>query len=323
MSLALSGAPWRTVAAQLLVSVAVIALLVWDAEPARVARVLADIDARWLGAACVVQLLSLALHEVRVWLALDRAVPAWAVIRAGLAANLVNLVLPARIADLAAGAWIAHDTGLPKLKGVGGYGIVTAMEMAAFGLTCIALFLGAAPQLEPILTGATRREATGWATLLTLGSLGMLVVVARFARRSGGDGAMRQTLRHVADGLGGRTQLAAHLGLALVQVLSILVIFRLDLAAVGADIATPWFGMAAVLALGALGGMVLPAGMGAGPAAAAAVVVPALGGTAADAVALGVLAWFTGAVPDVVLGLPLALARVGRGSPLAGYDRRP
>jgi uncharacterized membrane protein YbhN (UPF0104 family) len=311
--LALTGRPWRTVAAQLLVSVAVIGLLVWDAEPARVAAVLAEVDLRWLGLASGVQLLSLILHELRVWLALDRAVPARAVIRAGLAANLVNLVLPARVADLAAGAWIAHDTGLPKLKGVGGYGIVTAMEMAAFGLTCILLFLGAAPELEPILTGATRREATGWATLLTLGSLGVLVLMARFARRAGGEGAMRQTLRHVADGLGGRGQLAVHLALALVQVASILLIFRLNLEAVGADIATPWFGMAAVLALGALGGLVLPAGMGAGPAAAAVVVVPALGGTAADAVALGVLAWFTGAVPDVLLGLPFVLARVGRG----------
>ncbi len=297
---------------QALVSLAVIGLLWADAGPERVRQAFAGVDPRWVAAAALVQAGGLVLRATRVWAAMDRAAPYAVVVKGVLTANLGHLVVPTRVADLAGAVWIARRAGLPVERGVAAYATAGFLEAVAFGTGLMGLFVGAAPVIEQVLTGAQRREALGWVSLATLGGIGVAGVALRLlrprpavaVRRAGG---LRDRLHGAVDQartiLARPAPLLVNLLLGAVQIGVILGVFRCVLASVGLEVPVPWLCGALVMAVGAVGGLVLPPHYGANTTAAATLVLTPFGATAPEALAFGGVLWFAAAAPDVVMGL--------------------
>ncbi len=314
---------------QAVVSIGVLTLLWTDAGPQRIRQALAGVDVRWVALACSIQCGALLLRATRVWAALDGAAPWRLVVRGALAANLGHLVVPSRVADLAGAVWIARRAGLPVERGVAGYATAGFLEAVAYGTGLMALLVGAAPVIERVLTGAQRREALGWVSIATLGGIAVVAVGLRLVRGAGGDSSWgrgasgppatppllrvasspswTERLRVAVDQARGVLArpgpLALNLALGATQIGCMLIVFRCTLAAVGVQVEAPWLCGALVMAVGAVGGMVLPPHYGANTSAAATLVLTPFGATPPEALAFGGLLWFTAVVPDVIMGL--------------------
>ena len=167
-----------TAALQVLASAAVLALLVRDAEWARVRAALADADLAWLVAATAIKAVGLSLHELRIWVSLlpFTRPPLRPVIEVGFVAGLLNGVLPVRGGDLVAVGLLKREAGVSATVALAAVAITGFGEALVFGIFLLGVLALGLSRWEEIVGAAQAGEALGVGPLYKrLGSLPALL----------------------------------------------------------------------------------------------------------------------------------------------------
>ena len=310
---------WWLPAAQVAGSALVIALLLREADTEAVLGFLRQSSPGWLALALVVKALALVLHEVRLWLAFNPPrPPPRRTVAIGLAAGLLNTVLPMRAGDVIAIAMLKRECRVSVGKATAAIGVSSFLEAALFGCLLLGVLVAGAGRFDELIDAASHREALQWVTVATLGGVALAtgaVILGRRLRpepepdRPSPLALLRETLRQTSGSLGAPARLGMHVGLAAVDVLATVGAFALLLPAVGLDVPLPFLAASGVLAVSALASIVLPPTYGAGPAAASVAVLAAFGVDAAGALAFAAGYWVVSQAPAAVLGLPCLIGR--------------
>lgn len=319
--LPLSGKPqarardWLLRGLQLLASVAVLWVLSRDLDAERVRAVLTGGALGWLALGCAIKTSTLVLHEVRLWLAFAKPRPPLSrVLGIGLAAGVLNLVLPARAGDFAAIAMLHKECELPPAKATAAVGLINFLEMAIFGLVVLAVLIAGAPRWELVLGAPAHAQALQVMTIGTLGAIGVAVVLVVVARSLRGGEAppagpgpiqlLKDTITSAGTSLSSRGWLAIQSVTALLQATGMVAAFATGIFAAGLDVELPLLAAAGILAISSVAAVVLPPSFGAGPAAASVAVLTVFGVDQTGALLYAAAYWFIANVPAVGLGLP-------------------
>lgn len=260
-----------------------------------------------LAIALLIKVLSLTVHELRLTLALPPPrPPAGLVFAAGFTAGMLNLALPARAGDAALVGLLAKLPGQRWEGGLAAVARVGAVEVVAFALACLAALGTAVVKGLPWLRLADPRAAAG---SLGLGLIGAAVGVGLLLRlgsraaegeRSGG--GLRARIGRAVGAAATPGGLALDLGLATIEITTMIAAFALGLGAAGVAVEAPLATATAVLALSATASLVLPPGYGAGPTAAAAAVLGAAGVGTEGTLRYALCWWLISQVPAVLAG---------------------
>ena len=310
---------WVGPALQVGGSALVLGLLLSDTDVDAVRDTLARSHLGWLALAVCVKSAALVLHEVRLWLAFNPPrPPARKTVAIGLAAGLLNTLLPLRAGDVAAIAMLRRECGVRVGAATAAVGVSSFLEAAVFGSLLGTVLVAGAGRWREIVGTAVHADAVQWVTASTLGGVAIAVVAVVIGRRLGpapkdtGPGLLsllRDTLTQTGDSLGVPARLAMHVSLAAIDVAATVAGFALLLPVLGITVAMPVLAAAGVLAISAVAGVVLPPTYGAGPAAASVAVLAAFGVGQADALAFAAGYWLLSQGPAVALGLPCLLGR--------------
>jgi hypothetical protein len=313
----LSRAGWGRLL-QALASVAVLYALSRQVDAAQMALLADRIAPLPLLAALGVKILSLGLHELRLWVALPAPRPRLSVVVAiGFACGLLNLVLPGRAGDLAVVVALGRRCGQPAATATAAVGVVAFLEAAPFGLLLLGLLVFHAPLWQALLGEDAHLRAIEGVSLLTGGGLVAAVVAVALGRRLAAAPApqgasrpinlLRDTLLRATDSLSGAGDVGRNLGLGVLQVLLMVEAFALGLAGAGLEVERPWLAAAGVLALSSLASVALPPTFAAGPAAASVAILGLFGLPPEAALAYGAAYWLISQVPAVLMGVPASL----------------
>ena len=306
---------------QVLASVAVLLALWRDADlEVLQARILGG-SLLWLAAAMALKLASLALHELRLWLALPPPrPPVLTVIALGFVAGVLNLALPARAGDFVAIALLWRECGVPPGRATAVVGMVAFLELATFGALVVFILLMGADQWILILGEAAHSRAVGLMSVGTVGAVGLAVLVVLLARMLGRRPAptgphpltiLREALASAGDSLSSARWMGIQVGASTLQVILMIASFSCLFPALGIQVSLPWLAASGILALSSVASVVLPPGFGAGPAAASVAVLAVFGLDSASALAYAAGYWFVANIPAVLTGLPALWGRRG------------
>ena len=299
---------------QILASLGVIALLVGQADGARIREELAGASIGWLLIATLIKAASLTLHEVRLWISLwpDYRRPGWPVIAIGYTSGLANAVLPARGGDIVAAALLKKEVDVPVPAALAAVGVTALLEALVFALFLLGVMVVGATQWEQLIGPQKAQQAK----LLLIGCCIFALLVAAvsiaMARRKNGDGSERKGLVGLIRGileatgssLGAGRYVVLNLILAAVQVVFVVGCFAALLPTVGLELEPdmPLMAVSGVIAFGALSAIVLPPSLGAGPAVAAVFVFGMFGVSEDQALAFAAMSWIANTAPVVLLG---------------------
>ena len=159
-----------------------------------------------------------------------------------------------------------------------------------------------------------------WVTIATLAGVLVAIVATVISRRlrerpedtTDGPGPvqiLRDTLHQAGDNFSTPTAMATNIGLAIVQVVGMVLAFALAFPAVGLDIPLPMLAAAGVLAISSVASIVLPPSFGASPATASVAVLAVFGVNQGDALAYAAAWWIISQVPATLIGLPCLWGR--------------
>lgn len=299
---------------QILASLGVIALLVGQADGARIREELAGASVGWLLIATLIKAASLTLHEVRLWISLwpDYRRPGWPVIAIGYTSGLANAVLPARGGDIVAAALLKKEVDVPVPAALAAVGVTALLEALVFALFLLGVMVVGATQWEQLIGPQKAQQAK----LLLIGCCIFALLVAAvsivMARRKKGDdserkglvGLIRGILEATGSSLGAGRYVVLNLILAAVQVVFVVGCFAALLPTVGLELEPdmPLMAVSGVVAFGALSAIVLPPSLGAGPAVAAVFVFGMFGVSEDQALAFAAMSWIANTAPVVLLG---------------------
>jgi uncharacterized membrane protein YbhN (UPF0104 family) len=313
---------------QILVSLAVIALLVRQAEIEDVRAELAGASLGWLLVATIIKAASLTLHEIRLWVSLmpDHKRPAWPVISIGYTSGLANSILPARGGDLVAIALLKKEQDVPVPAAVAAVGVTALLEALVFALFLVAVMFMGATQWEQLI-GPEKAQQILWVLLACcVFAVGFAVLAIFLARKrkkrsreqappkGGLKGLVRKTLEESGATLGAGRFVALNLALAAIQVGLVVGCFLALLPTVGIELEPhmPVLAVSGVIAFGALSAIVLPPSLGAGPAVSAGFVYGFFEVSHDQALAFAAMSWIANTTPVLVLGLWPLLRRIRR-----------
>jgi len=309
--------PWLRTALQICASLVVLGLLLRDVDPEQVQHFLSRGSFGLLGLALLTKTCGLLLHEARLWLALPTPRPGLRhVISMGLAAGVLNLVLPARAGDIAIIAFLKREARVAPATGTMAVGITSILEAAVFGAyLLVAILLGAHH-----MTGLLGDDVTMWLGIFLCGIILGAVLIVAIGRsidpdvsRSGILGFVLNTLGQTAQSLKDGRYMSAQVLTAALQVVLVVVAFTLALPAAGIQIEQPELAASLILGASSLLAVFLPPVFAAGPAAAAVLVLPVFGvpddQAAAAALAYAGGYWLVAHIPACVMGLPALLRR--------------
>jgi hypothetical protein len=303
-------------AVQVLASGAILGLLFRDLDPKEIKGFLANSSWTLLGLALLTKAAGLLLHEVRIWMALPKPRPALGhVVSMGLAAGVLNLVLPARAGDIAIIAFLKREAQVPPAIATTAVGVTSVLEAVLFGgYLLLAIFMGAHH-----MTGLLGEDVTGWLSVflltITAGGIGVIFAGRRIDlshQRPGILGFVLRTLGETARVLSSGSYMGTQAVTAALQVVLVVTAFTLAMPAAGIRIDHPELAASLILGASSLLAIFLPPVFAAGPAAAAALVLPVFG-VPADQAAAAALAyagayWLVAHIPAGLMGLP-ALAQ--------------
>jgi uncharacterized membrane protein YbhN (UPF0104 family) len=315
------------VALQVLASLAVLVMLLREAQPHAVGQALSRVSFAWLGLALLVKVAALSLHELRLWWLLRGAHPCSLprVMGIGYLSGLINFVLPIRAGDLVAMVLLNREQRVPGPVAISAVFLVALLEAAALGLFLLAIFGSGLLFWEHALGASSVQSAVSLVAIATLGGVAVVIGLGVLGRLFGGRGqaepgeqslaerlrsALALVLDHAGGSLGRVGALSWNVGLAVLDVGLFLATYAILVRALGLPIATPWFAAGVVMAVTAVASLVLPPSLGAGTAAAAVAALGLFGVSEPDALAYAGLVWVVGNLPTVVLGLPPTLARM-------------
>jgi len=304
-----SGA--RTVI-QLLASVVILGLLARDLDPDAIHGFLAQGSWALLGLALLIKSMGLLLHETRLWLALPHPRPPLrSVISMGLSAGVLNLVLPARAGDIAIIAFLKREAQVPPAIGAMAVGITSVLEAVLFGAyLLLAIVLGAHH-----MTGLLGEDVILWLSVFLLvtvaGGIGVIILGRKVditEEHTGILGFVSRTIGETAHVMTNARYLGQQTLTAALQVVLVVVAFTLAMPAAGVHIVYPELAASLVLGASSLLAVFLPPVFAAGPAAAAALVLPVFGvpgdQAAAAALAYAGAYWLVAHIPACIMGLP-------------------
>lgn len=301
--------------AQLFLSLLILLLLSLDTQIDDIKSALQSSHWPWLIAALTLKLCTLFIHEFRLWLALNEPRPAIAqTMKIGFASGAMNLVLPGRAGDIAAIAMLQRVCKLSP--GVAAYaiGMASFFEAALFGLMLMGVFILGATQWEAALGALEHARALNWVSLITLGGIGLVLLIALVGSRITPpqkelDGfSIRRFIEDAFRQTGTAFRSPKYIGLNIVvaglEVWGMVFSFALGFWALGIDIPTPWTAAAVMLGFSALAALILPPTYGAGPAAAAVFVLSLFGVEQSVALAYSAIWWLISQVPCALIGIP-------------------
>jgi hypothetical protein len=309
--------------AQVIASLAVLGLLARDVDISELARVKERASLGWLLLAVILKSAMNLFHELRLWLAFVPPRPnGWRVLLVGLAANLMNMVLPARGGDLLAIALLRRECGATLGAATAAVGVTGFLEAAAFGLMLLGVLGVGASHWEQIIGADAQQRAMVWVSALTLSGIFAAVLVVWIGRRMAGRASapnsrgavalVREALTETGGTLAEPRLLLVNASAAFFQVAGTVCAFALAFPAVGLEVPMPWMAAAGILGLSALASIVFPPTYGAGPAAASVAVLGVMGIDTAGALAYTAAWWLVAHVSAVGLGLPALLFGLGR-----------
>lgn len=301
------------VALQMVASIGILALLLHDLDLKRLRIVLQEGSLGMLGLAFAVKTMGLLLHEFRLWLALPTPRPqVRPVISLGLAAGVLNLILPARAGDIAAIAFLKRECRIPAAVGTMAVGVTSALEALVFGAFLLVLLTTSAPVWVSLVGEDVRQDMVRWLGLgltatITIGALLALIgaqlsAVADQASRV--STFVRATVTETARSLRDVRFLSAQLIAAVLQIGVVVLAFSVALPAAGIHLSRPDLAASMVLATASIAALLLPPTFAAGPAAASAAILPLFGASHEGAIAYAGTYWLVAHLPAVTLGLP-------------------
>ena len=307
---------------QVIASAAIIVVLLRDAQVDAVVRSLRQASLGWLLLAFLAKLACYTMHEIRVWYALlPWGRPRfWNILGIGYLAGLVNMVLPVRAGDMVAVGLLVKEERVPLGTSLATVALVGLLEAAVFGIFLLGLLLLVVARGEAFWGLVQTRSALGVVSTFTLVGIAATVVAVVVGRRlkkpvdaqeSRPMAELRNLLRHTGDTLGQARYLAINLSLAVLHLAVTVSAMGFLIPAAGLDVANPVLAAAGILGGGALAAVVLPPGLGAGPAAAAIFVLHFFGASEAEALALAALGWGVANLSAALLGLPQLWPRLG------------
>jgi len=314
--------------AQALASALVLAILLWEAEPARVWATLRAASPAWVLTAVVAKGLCVALHELRLWVALRARgeAPLGRVMAIGFVSGLMNTVLPMRGGDLVAAGLLRAELGLSLGASLAAVGITGFLEALVFAVFVLGVLLVGAQEWSVLLGAAQTAQAQG--TLSVVLGAGVFVCVGLIlaSRRLGASGdappragpitLLRDSVLHAGAGLSAWGAVAVNLALAAVQVALLVLSFWALLPALGLHPPLAMLAVSGVIGLGSVAAVALPPSLGAGPAATSVFVLAFFGIGEADALGFAALSWLANSLPPLVLGIVPLWSRIGRLSDL-------
>ncbi len=270
-----------------------------------------------LGLALLTKASGLLLHESRLWLALPTPRPPLPrVIEVGLAAGVLNLVLPARAGDIAVIAFLKRECGISPATGTMAVGITSILEAALFGLYLLAAVILGAHHMTGLLGDDVALWLSVFLGLSLLGGIGIVFLGRRIdptAPHSGLVGFVKRTTAETAHGLSDARYLGLQTLSAALQVVLVVVAFTLAMPAAGIQLEHPELAASLILGASSILAVLLPPVFAAGPAAAAAAVLPVFGvpadQVAASAAAYAGAYWLVAHTPAGIMGLPALLRR--------------
>ena len=306
-------------AAQITISVLIVFLLLSDADLSSIGSALRQSQWIWLGGALILKMLSLLLHEYRLWLALTAPRPKLTLtMQIGFASGALNLVLPARAGDIAAIALLKKMCNLRS--GIAAYavGMAAFFEAAMFGLSMLIVLLLHAPEWKEKLGETLHAQTFQWITLFTFGGIAIAILTAIIGIRLRpqedqveGFSPKQMLLDAIQQtGRGFRQPLYITLNIlaASIEVWMMVASFAMALIALGIAIPNPWAISGLILGFSALASIVLPPTYGAGTTAACVFVLGLFGIDQSLALAYSALWWLVSQVPATILGLPCLIA---------------
>lgn len=321
-------------AAQAIASVAMLLALVWHARGERVLEALGQASFGWLLVAVLVRAVAQVLHELRIWVALLpwKRARVGTVLAVGLVGGLLNVVLPFRGGDVATVALLVREEEVPSSVALASVGIVAFLEAALFGLFLGGLFLAGWGRWVAMLGLDSARHALAVVTVLTVVGIAIAAFAVLAGRRWQGPGAagagvrgrildtVQRLLAHTHGALGTGRDALWNVGFGVLHLAITVAGVVLCLPAASIHLEDPVLAASAVLALGAIAGLVLPPSLAAGPAASAVFALGFFGVSEPQALAYAALAWLHAAVPAVVLGLPPLWSRLGQVGRILGTE---
>ena len=323
MTLAVSprARSWAWRGMQLAASLLVLWLLSRDLDAGALRGIGDRLAPGWLGLAILVKTFTLHLHEQRLWLAFNAPrSPLGRALGIGVAAGVLNLVLPGRAGDIASVAMLRRDPGVSVGAATAAVGVASFLEAAVFGALLLAVLGLGAGRWQQVIGAEAHGMALQWVTLTTLGGVFVAAVGTLIGRRlrpptdepptgPGPVEILRDTLRQAGDNFSTPAALGTNVGLAIIQVVGMVGAFALAFPAIGLDIPLPMLAAAGVLAISSVASIVLPPSFGASPATASVAVLAVFGVSQTDALAHAVAWWIISQIPATVIGLPCLWGR--------------
>jgi hypothetical protein len=325
MSAANAGAPrrrWASLGLQLLGSIGVLFLLLRHGELDQLRHALAMVHPGWLLLAIPVKAISVAMHELRLYLALRP----WGrpsitrVLGIGFTSGLVNTIVPLRGGDMLAVALLKLECRTSTPAAITAVGVASVVEAVAFGLVLLVILLVQGPSwaagVAQLELGSALRDMGLITAAVTMVAVGLVIVLRRLYRRDDAQADTRGPglLGRLADagrGLGLAT-LAVSTILALVQVAFVFAVLLVLFRALGLAPTPALLAAGMTQAGGSLAATVLPQTLGAGQAASAVLVLATFGVPTPQALALAALIWATHQVVTLLLGGVPLWRRLGR-----------
>jgi hypothetical protein len=310
---------WVQPLLQVLGSLVVIALLLRHVELRELRDALAMVDPIWLLVLLPVKALSVALHELRLYLALRPwgRPPFARVMGIGFTTGLINSIVPLRGGDLLAVALLRLELRVKTTAALTAVGLASVVEALVFGAVLLLVLITEGPALAQELSSwalddFTRDLGALTAAATLAGVLGVLALRALYRRRQGGPAKPRlmDRLAEIGQGLDAAS-LAINTGLAVVQVAfvfgTLLVLFQ----ALGLDPRPALLAAGLIQATVSVAATVLPHSFGASQAASAVFVLAGFGVPAAPALAVAALMWAAHLVVTLLLGAAPLWRRLG------------
>lgn len=315
---------WLRLTLQLLGSGLVLFLLLRHAELDALAEALALVDPRWLLAVLPVKALGLALHELRLYLALRP----WTrpslrgVLGIGFTSGLVNTLLPMRGGDVLAVALIKLECRVGTVAALTAVAATSIIEAVVFGVIFLLLLLTQGPAwaagAADLVQGSAVRDMSLLTAAAAMGVVGLTVLLRRLHRRDEGAEPRPGVLARLAEaGRGlGAASVVVNTAVALVQVGLLLATMLLLFRALGIAPVPALLAACLIQAGGSMAATALPQTFGAGQAASSVLVLATFGIPTHQALAMAALLWATHQVVVVMLGVVPFWRRLGRISAL-------